>query len=105
MMKVIFRRLMIFQKRKPGEKKLTFAHKYLREGIDKEAFIEMLNLLPSDTKICGFYEEPGMAATSLLISSYSFREIHPTHCLPEAIATFEQDQLGKIHCTKIEEAE
>jgi hypothetical protein len=80
---------------KTGMKAIAFPRRILRDdGIDKKIFIEMLEALPEDAKICGFGEYSGEDVVSILVESAEFYSKHN-----EGSAYIDED----FYCAKWEE--
>ena len=55
---------------------IKFTIKLLREeGIPKKVFVEMINALPDDAKIVGFFEYRQENSVSIVVQSESYKEI------------------------------
>lgn len=81
---------------KERKAKLVFTRNILRgeKGLTKSLFSQILEYLPKDTRILGFYEHCNIDSCGILVESQSFKEIGEVEMLPLIEVTFHRTPFG-----------
>lgn len=80
-------------------KAITFSRDLLRKGIEKKDFLAIINYLPDDCKIVGFYETWEIPICGIVVESNEYEIVKEGNQTPQIILMLTRDNKGNLKIT------